>query len=318
MFGLAADVYVIVAGFIVLRGRRVDEDAAAATVRVCTRTRSSGSAGMSCRLLILARARGRHRRHDGRPAQSRRHRELHVDVVGKLWWWAVHYPRLILTVCTLLTGLIGLGYLLYDHVVISLFFFFAMISALLSVFHSAIVPISDSIVLSDIRRRGGDYGLIRLWGAIGYAFAVWIAGLLIELTFTAIIFYIFASTLFVSVFFAKQMPGVADVPKVDLRAGLKQLFRIPPYVVFLCSTFLIFGAINANNFYFGMYYTSIGGTVAGVGLVFLIAAGSEAPFMLFVKKVITRFGLYPILMLAGVISSLRWILFFFDRVQPGF
>lgn len=221
-------------------------------------------------------------------------------------------PRLILTVCTLLTGLIGLGYLLYDHVVISLFFFFAMISALLSVFHSAIVPISDSIVLSDIRRRGGDYGLIRLWGAIGYAFAVWIAGLLIELTFTAIIFYIFASTLFVSVFFARQMPGEADVPKVDLRAGLKQLFRIPPYVVFLCSTFLIFGAINANNFYFGMYYTSIGGTVAGVGLVFLIAAGSEAPFMLFVKKVITRFGLYPILMLAGVISSLRWILFFFE------
>lgn len=221
-------------------------------------------------------------------------------------------PRLILTICTFSTGLIGFGFLWFDQVQIGLFFFFACMAALLSVFHSALVPISDSIVLSDIKRHGGDYGLIRLWGAVGYALAVWVTGLLIEATFTAIIFYIFAGALLVSTFSAWRMPTEADVPKVDLRSGLKQLFRLPAYVVFLCSTFLVFGAINANNFYFGMYYTSIGGTVAGVGLVFLLAAGSEAPFMLLAKKVISRFGLYPMLILAGIISSLRWILFYFE------
>ncbi|MDQ0165429.1 MFS transporter [Bacillus horti] len=243
-----------------------------------------------------------------------------VAIIAQPMWGMIsdrfQNPRLILTICALLTGGIGLGFLLADIAQVGMFFFFACLAAFLSVFHSAMVPLSDSIVLNYVKKKGGDYGFIRLWGAVGYALAVWLAGLLIEATFTAIIFYIFAAALFVSALFVRKMPTEADVPRADIRNGLKELFRIPPYVMFLASTFLVFGTINANNFYFGLYYTAIGGTVAGVGLVFLVAAGSEAPFMLFARKVMNRLGIYQVLMICGLLSSLRWILFYFEP-NPG-
>jgi PPP family 3-phenylpropionic acid transporter len=214
-------------------------------------------------------------------------------------------PRAVLTVATFLTGVAGLGYLLTENYMVLL-----IIAAILSLFHSAIVPISDSLTLSYVKRENVEYGSIRLWGAIGFAFAVWIAGMVIEATFTSIIFYFFALILFISTWFANQMPEEAENLRVDLRSGLAKLMKIPPYVVFLLSTFLILGPVYSNNFYFGIYYTSLGGTVAGVGLAFLLAAGSEAPFMRLAGYFIRRYGIMTILIVAAVLSAARWVFFF--------
>lgn len=218
-----------------------------------------------------------------------------------------HYqkPKAVLTLATFLTGVAGLGFLLTDNYILLL-----LIAAILSLFHSAIVPISDSLTLNYVKRANVEYGSIRLWGAIGFAFAVWIAGMVIEVTFTSIIFYLFALLLFISTWFANQMPEEAESLKVDLRSGLAKLMKIPPYVAFLISTFLIFGPIYANNFYFGIYYTSLGGTVAGVGLAFLFAAGSEAPFMKMAGYFINRFGILTILIVAAILSAARWLFFY--------
>lgn len=218
-------------------------------------------------------------------------------------------PRIILTVTNLLTGITALGFLISEN-----YFLFLIMAALLSLFQSAIVPISDSMTLSYAKREGIEYGSIRLWGALGFAVAVWISGMVIELTVTSSIFYLFAFSLLISTWFARQMPEEAESLKVDLRTGLAKLIKIPPYLIFLLSTFLIFGPINANNFYFGIYYTSIGGTVAGVGLVFLFAAGSEAPFMRMAGYFIRRHGLIVILVVASILSASRW---FFFYLEPG-
>jgi PPP family 3-phenylpropionic acid transporter len=218
-----------------------------------------------------------------------------------------HYqkPKAVLTLATFLTGVAGLGYLLTDNYVLII-----IIAAVLSVFHSAIVPISDSLTLSYVKRTNVEYGSIRLWGAIGFALAVWIAGMVIEATFTSIIFYMFALILFISTWFASQMPEEAESLKVDIRSGLAKLIKIPPYVIFVMSTFLIMGPVYANNFYFGIYYTSLGGTVAGVGLAFLFAAGSEAPFMKLAGYFINRFGIMAILIVAAILSAARWLFFY--------
>ena len=87
-------------------------------------------------------------------------------------------------------------------------------------------------------------------------------------------------------------------------------------MLFLVGTFLVFGTIQANNSFYGIFFTAIGGSVAGVGLSFLIAAGSEAPVMLVAQRFISRFGLVPILILSATISSLRWIWYGFEP-SPG-
>ncbi|WP_025025459.1 MFS transporter [Caldalkalibacillus mannanilyticus] len=216
-------------------------------------------------------------------------------------------PKLFLILTTFFAGVVVLGFLMVKQ-----YFLLIFVMALLSWFQSAITPLSDSITIGYVKKNGGEYGALRSWGAIGFAVAVWVAGMVIEVTFIEIIFYLFAFSFLISTCFAFQMPKEAETLQVDLKAGMSKLFRIPEFNLLMMSSFLILGSIFANNFYFGIYYTSeaIGGTVAGVGLVFLFAAGSEAPFMKLTGFFVRRFGLHQILIIASIFSAARWLFFY--------
>ncbi len=98
--------------------------------------------------------------------------------------------------------------------------------------------------------------------------------------------------------------------------GIKNLLKIPSFSLFLLGTFLLFGTMNANNTYFGIFYQSIGGTKTGIGLAFLLAAGSEVPFMRWSGKLIARFGLLPVMIFSAVIAMGRWGLYSFGPSVP--
>lgn len=214
-------------------------------------------------------------------------------------------PNITLLFLSLISAIIVIGFLFPIT-----YFYFILIAMILAFFHSPLVPIADSVTLSFVKKHQDKYqfGAIRLWGAIGFAIAVWVTGILMELTFTGIIFYVFSISLIVTAWISYRLPNDAELNKGDLLGSLKSLFAIPSYVFLLISNFLIFGSINANNFYFGLYYTSIGGTIAGVGFVFLLAAGSEAPFMRVANYYISKFGIVNILIFSSVVGTARWLI----------
>jgi MFS transporter, PPP family, 3-phenylpropionic acid transporter len=230
--------------------------------------------------------------------------------IQPLWGMIADYtqrPRLVLTLTLLGTGMVG-----YFFSFIEQYATFLMIAALLAFFQSSIIPISDSIVLNYVQKAGGNYGSIRLWGAIGFAVSVLVVGRLAETFGLKIIFYVFAIVLFLAALFAWQLPKESQTMKVNLREGISQLVRMPKFMLFLLATFLIFGPIYANNFYFGLYITDLGGTLTGVGLAFLFAAGSEAPFMKFASSWIQKLGILHILLLSSFISFVRWTFYSFE------
>lgn len=173
-------------------------------------------------------------------------------------------------------------------------------------FQSAILPITDSIALSYVLKRGGDYGHIRLFGAVGFAVAVWLAGNLAEREGLVVIFYMYALSFFLCFLFVRQFPETVREKSGSVWSGMGKLIRLPKYVIFLGATFLIFGPINGNNYYFSLLYLKIGGTLAGVGTAFLLFAGSEAPIMKVTGRLVRRFGILPVLLVSGLISALRW------------
>jgi PPP family 3-phenylpropionic acid transporter len=193
---------------------------------------------------------------------------------------------------------------------------FLAILLLLILFHlfqSSITPVADSIALDFCATTKVEYGNIRLWGAIGFAISVYITGQVSQWTNHSAIFYIAAISFVMALLFIVPVPVPANRAHVDLLSGLRKLVTLPHFLLFLLCSFLIFGTMNANNFYFGIYYQNIGGTLAGIGLVFLLAAGSEAPLMRIGGKIIARLGLENTLILASCMSLIRWILFFIIR-----
>ena len=209
-----------------------------------------------------------------------------------------------------------LFFTLISSAVIAFFFpmttnyiFLILLSAGIAMFQSAVIPISDNIAMNFVQTTGGNYGKIRLWGSIGFAVAVWIAGTLSDYFTIQIIFYLYAAALMISALLTNKLPDNSGGFSVEVFKGIHQLFKIPTFTLFLIGTFLLFGTMNANNTYFSIYFQEIGGTLSGVGLAFLLAAGSEAPIMMGVKRLVDRFGLMPLILFATIVSAGRWFLY---------
>ncbi|TCP26652.1 PPP family 3-phenylpropionic acid transporter [Scopulibacillus darangshiensis] len=216
-------------------------------------------------------------------------------------------PKTVLTATLILTGLVGMLYLLANDYLWLLF-----IAGFLAVFQSAIIPISDSISVSYTQKIRADYGSIRLWGALGFAFSAFFMGKISEWTGLKVIFICLAFSLLTGALLVRKMPDSGGEFQVDLRSGLRDLMKIPKFVLFIFATFLIFGPVQGNNVYFGLLIGQLGGSIVGIGAAFLVAAGTEAPFMRLCGPWIRKRGFLLVTLLAALVSCLRWFFYFLE------
>ncbi|KPL58265.1 MFS transporter [Rossellomorea vietnamensis] len=215
-------------------------------------------------------------------------------------------PTVVLGLTSLVAGIFALGYLFMD-----VYYGLLVVAILVAIFQSAIIPVSDSISLKYISKVRYNYGNIRLFGSLGFGIAVFIMGRLSEgFIGPTIIFYSFFICLVLSGFLSFRFPKERAAAKLDLKAGMKELFTMKKFLIFLAVTFLVFGPNLANNVYFGLFVEDSGGTYAGIGLAFLIAVLSEVPFMRIAGGWIDKFGLLTVAALAGAASMIRWLFYF--------
>ena len=168
---------------------------------------------------------------------------------------------------------------------------------------------TDSMVLENDEEFAG----IRLWGAVGYALAVFAGGRIGETFGLDKIFYIYAVAYLIA---AVVVMGVNARPhgrddrtssKKDVeKVGFGELFTDKKAVQLILCGIFICGSNVANNTYFSFLYLDGGGTVSGVGTTFLLMVGCEAPFMAlapWISKKITR---EKSIVLAALLSVLRF------------
>lgn len=172
-------------------------------------------------------------------------------------------------------------------------------------FNSGTGSISDSSVLSS----GIPFGKVRLWGSIGYAIGVQFAGLVSEKLGIKSILIIYIVFMILTVLIMKTINfNKAEVKKIQL-SDIKELVHNKKYLLAALGCFLVGGSVTGNNNYFGLLYKELGGSIAGIGLAFLLFAGSEAPFMMFFQKVSRKINLVHGLIFVSGISAIRWILY---------
>lgn len=217
-------------------------------------------------------------------------------------------PRLLLFIAVLMASAMSL---LYTQMDTFLTLFLGIVA--IALFQSAVVPLSDSLSLHFVQQYDKEYGNIRLWGAVGFAVAVFIVGRVTDITQDLTwVFYAFSFGLVLSAFALSAFPKKGQHVGVSFRSGFKTLVKQKTFLLFLLSNFLIFGPVLANNYYFGTFILTVGGTLSGVGIAFLLAAGSEAPFMNLSQKVINKMGVIPVMMLCALVSGARWLFYFFE------
>lgn len=223
---------------------------------------------------------------------------------GKIYANSAVKARVILALCVLAAGT-ALFITQISQYIPFLFCF-----AIMYFFQAPIMPLSDAMTLDS----GQSFGRVRLWGAVGFAAGVFLSAYTAEEVGLWIVFpsYAFCYLLAALIIYRiskrirkkrtldEGVKPVAEKKRYRDLAGSKRLWALVASAFFLCGTNV------ANNTYFSFLYIKGGGTLAGVGLAFLLMAGSEAPFMAFTGKLSSRFSLERMILFAMVLSVGRF------------
>lgn len=182
------------------------------------------------------------------------------------------------------------------------FVIYAVIYSAMYFFQGPIHGLCDSLVLS----KEGNFSMIRSFGAVGYAAAVFAAGKYAEATELKNIFYIYAAAYLVVIvmLLREEEPPFHRETGEKIRASV--LLRNRQYLKLLLCAFFAMGTNVANSTYFGYLFREGGGDLSGIGFAFLLMAGSEAPFMMLLPKLARKFSSETMILFAMVLSAIRF------------
>lgn len=234
-----------------------------------------------------------------------------VTVVTQPLWGlladATQKPRRWLAVSLFAAAVLGvLGSMLHQFIWILAIWF------LLVLFESASTPISDGLTILYCAKNQLEYGLFRMWGALGFALAAFLMGIVAEQWGMPLIFFGFAGFFIAACILSLSLPKESEKLKPRYTDGMGKLLRQPRFLIFLIAVFFIFGPMDANNTFFGLLINQAGGKMGNVGFGWLIAAGTEVPVMWMAGKAVRKYGTMKMLIAAAFLSTLRFFFYFFE------
>jgi PPP family 3-phenylpropionic acid transporter len=186
----------------------------------------------------------------------------------------------------------------------TLFFYMILLVSLEAVLASGVEPISTTMALGTAKESGDTgFGSIRLWGSLGWAIIVLIAGGFIERKglFSAFAGYaalMIASVLILQRLFVSSSGSMATPPprkRVAPRELLEQLAR-DPAMVGLAIALAITWLTRVGLYQFEpIYMDQLGASESLIGLASMIGALVELPAMLLADHWVIRYGSHRVL-----------------------
>ncbi|TDF93304.1 MFS transporter [Paenibacillus piri] len=205
--------------------------------------------------------------------------------------------------------IIGTGLIILLFPVSSQFYYLLVMVCLFTFFQTSIGPISDAITLEQLdKQKRWSFGPIRLGGTIGFAamslFFGWIAKNHIDF-----IFIVYALIMFVSVMLLSQFPSATRFRSADRKMNIAVLFKHRKLMIYMGINLVLHTMLGYYYSFFPVYFHDIGGSSLLLGWSMVISAVSEIPFLLFSGRIMKRFKVIHILLVAGIASTLRWFAF---------
>lgn len=217
--------------------------------------------------------------------------------------------RKIIALICLLAAVMGLV-----NTMITPFLLFVVTYGIQYFFQGPVMGVSDALVLE---RDNENFSSIRLCGAVGYAIAVFAGGRigeymgLVNIFYVYVILYVLAAITVMSTEKGvdsgghKKEMGKMSASRTEKLRYRELLSQKKALQLILCGIFVM-GTNVANNTYFSFLFKDGGGTVAGVGMAFLLMVGSEAPCMALAPKLCRKFSQEKMIAAAMILSAVRF------------
>lgn len=178
-----------------------------------------------------------------------------------------------------------------------------------SIFSTPIPPLLDNLVLESLEKSKWDYSHIRLGATLGYCITVLAAGFILQDKYESI-FWMTALMLLICSLLWLKLPKIQGYRKEQEKTRYRDLFKNKALLVYI--GYGISASLGLSVFYqfYPIYFVSIGGNSATVGILTFIGTLSEIPIFLLIRYFVRRYGDGLVLIVSGIALAVRWMLMF--------
>lgn len=183
---------------------------------------------------------------------------------------------------------------------------FMIVIALLAMVLVPIPSLWDSYAVSAVERGGAPYGVLRIFGSLGFTAMVLVMGRIMADGLTTIFLYAYAACFIVTFLVSLRLPALGERQPRRLLDGLNSVTQNAPYRLLLLVAFLISVGYTTLNIYLTLHIQSLGGDTGIAGVAFATSALSELPVIGFGALILKRLGARNVIFVALGMYVLRF------------
>lgn len=223
-----------------------------------------------------------------------------------LWGWVADHTQRRVTVLrvTAVAALIVFGGL----VVGSGFTQFFIVMLLLNTSTSAQGPLSEALMLSEMKGDLTHYGRLRLWGSIGFIVTVTAGGKLLDWQGISAMPWLSWGLLGLVLLASLRMKETPHQQVHRSLPSVRSLLLRPEVAAFFTSTFMMVAAHSALYVFYSLYLAQIGYSKTVIGLMWSLGVIAEIVFFYFQAPIFRRFGVRVLMLTSLTIAIGRFLL----------
>ena len=223
-----------------------------------------------------------------------------------LWGWVAdrHQQRVTVLRITAVAAVAAFIGMFFGQTFVQ--FFLVMVA--INLFTSAQGPLSEALMLSEMRGDLTHYGRLRLWGSVGFIVTVTFAGPLLDWYGIRLMPWIAIALLALVLVSSLRMHETPHGDHHQNVPSVMSLLRRREVAAFFASTFLMIAAHASLYVFYSLYLAEIGYSNTVIGLMWSLGVVVEIVFFFYQAPLFKRFGVPKLMVASLLIAVVRFLM----------
>ena len=188
------------------------------------------------------------------------------------------------------------------------FAYFAFFMIAVNLFTSAQGPLSDALILSEMRGNMSRYGQLRLWGSIGYVVMTAASGFVLDWYGIGLMPWVGAVILGAVCLISFRLYQTPQSVAQTSKAAVWPVLRQRDVIAFMVSGGFMLAAHSALYAFYSLYLSRLGYSSVTIGLMWAVGAIAEIVFFIYQAPIVQRFGIRMIMLASLFLAVVRFAL----------
>ena len=180
--------------------------------------------------------------------------------------------------------------------------------ALLGFFTSAALPLFETLIFAHLRDDLGRYGLLRVWGSIGFIVAVLGVGALLDAWPVQVLRTLLLVPLVASFAFVATLPDAHAEPRHGSDQPVWTVLRRPEVALLFCACFMMAVAHGPLYTFFSIHLADAGYDKSVIGMLWALGVVAEIVVFMRMPMLLARYSTGKILVASFAFAVARFAL----------